>query len=172
MKQVCGVKHELTYGKKVYSIDPSFIGLGKRLDVDHGRVLENIIYLHLSRKTADIYYGKNQREVDFIVCDGLKPISIMNVTFEAVILNDLIEIWNILKRYKGTMQTLFRFQKVFRPFATMDRSPDIVDLCLRIMEMIMKIVIDCLPIVLRQRDPRYDSIWFMFGLTRHRTDTT
>jgi predicted AAA+ superfamily ATPase len=111
LKSVCGVKHENTikdyigmlkeaflihvinrfhpslkvqesYGKKIYSIDPSFIHLGKRGSLDSGRILENMVYLHLLRKGHDIYFGKNKKEVDFIICEGLKPQKIMNVTFE------------------------------------------------------------------------------------------
>ncbi len=112
LRDVCGVKHENTvkeylnmlkeaflidmirryhpslrkqesYGKKVYSVDPAFVHIGKRLDRDHGRVLENIVYLYLQKAREDIYFGKNHKEVDFVICDGLKPIEVLNVTYEA-----------------------------------------------------------------------------------------
>jgi predicted AAA+ superfamily ATPase len=111
LKTICGVKHENTvkdyigmlreaflvhvinrfhpslkiqesYGKKIYSIDPSFIQLGMRGSPDIGRTLENIVLLHLLRDGHDIYFGKNKKEIDFIICDGLKPKKIMNVTYE------------------------------------------------------------------------------------------
>jgi predicted AAA+ superfamily ATPase len=112
LKNICGVKHENTvkdyigmlkeafliqvinrfhpslkvqesYGKKTYSIDPSFINLGKRGSPDSGRILENMVFLHLLRKGYDIYFGKNKKEVDFVICEGLKPQKILNVTYEA-----------------------------------------------------------------------------------------
>ena len=77
------LKVQESYGKKIYSIDPSFIRLGKRGSKDLGRILENIVLLHLQRDGNDIYFGKNKKEVDFIICQGLKPKKIMNVTYEA-----------------------------------------------------------------------------------------
>ncbi|MCK4266366.1 MAG: ATP-binding protein, partial [Thermoplasmata archaeon] len=77
------LKAQESYGKKVFSIDPAFISLGKRRDKDTGRILENVVHLYLRRTHDDIFYGKNNREVDFIVCEGLKPLKVINVTLEA-----------------------------------------------------------------------------------------
>jgi len=77
------IKAQETYGKKVYAIDPGFISLGMRRERDSGRILENAVYLHLNRTGHDVFYGKNGREVDFVVCDGLRPARVINVTFEA-----------------------------------------------------------------------------------------
>jgi predicted AAA+ superfamily ATPase len=112
LKNICGVKHENTvkdyigklkeafliqvinrfhpslkiqesYGKKAYAIDPSFVHLGKRGGPDRGRILENMVFLHLLREGYEVYFGKNKKEVDFVICEGLKPQRIMNVTYEA-----------------------------------------------------------------------------------------
>jgi predicted AAA+ superfamily ATPase len=77
------LKAQETYGKKVYSIDPAFISLGTRMDRDSGRILENVVQLYLRRTYGDVFYGKNNREVDFIICEGLKPLKVVNVTLEA-----------------------------------------------------------------------------------------
>jgi len=77
------LKVQESYGKKLYSIDPSFVYLGKRGSPDSGRILENIVFLDIMRKGHDIYFGKNRKEVDFIICSGLKPERIVNVTYEA-----------------------------------------------------------------------------------------
>jgi len=77
------LKVQESYGKKTYAIDPSFAHLGKRASPDRGRMLENMVFLHLQRKGHDIYFGKNKKEVDFIICKGLKPQKITNVTYEA-----------------------------------------------------------------------------------------
>ncbi len=126
LRDVCGVKHENTvkeylhmlreaflidmikryhlslrkqesYGKKVYSVDPAFIHIGKKLNGDHGRILENIVYLHLKKIHEDIYFGKNNKEVDFVICDSLKPIEILNVTYEA-------EVESTLKREISSLE--------------------------------------------------------------------
>ncbi len=76
------VKTQETYNKKIYSVDPLFSGLGGRTDDDKGRILENIVFLHLKR-VDDLYFVKNRKEADFLLCNGLKPSKLVNVTFEA-----------------------------------------------------------------------------------------
>lgn len=76
------LKAQASYSKKVYAVDIAFITLGKRKSEDTGRSLENIVYLYLKRRN-DIYFLKNTKEVDFIVCRGLQPIKLVNVSYEA-----------------------------------------------------------------------------------------
>lgn len=76
------IKKQEGYSRKIYAVDPGFIGLGKRMDLDQGRILENVVFNHLNRM-KDLYYWKNSYEVDFLRCEGLKPITAINTTFEA-----------------------------------------------------------------------------------------
>lgn len=76
------LKAQSSYSKKAYAVDIAFITLGKRKGEDTGRALENIVYLHLKRRN-DIYFLKNTKEVDFVVCRGLQPIKLVDVTYEA-----------------------------------------------------------------------------------------
>jgi hypothetical protein len=72
-----------TYGKKAYGVDPAFVALGKRKDMDRGRVLENAVHMHLKRGGSDLYYAKNAHEMDFVVCRGLEPVKGVSVCLEA-----------------------------------------------------------------------------------------
>lgn len=83
MRYSPSLKKQARYGKKIYAVDPAFIHLGKRGDADHGRILENVIFLHLKRKGYDLYYGMDKKEVDFIIAKGLRPLKIVNVTYMA-----------------------------------------------------------------------------------------
>lgn len=76
------LKKQATYGKKAYAVDPAFISLGKRWDDDEGRVLENVVFNHLVGQD-DLFYLKVNGETDFLVCDGLRPLKAVGVTFEA-----------------------------------------------------------------------------------------
>jgi predicted AAA+ superfamily ATPase len=78
------LKVQESYGKKVFAMDTAFISLGKRRERDMGRVLENMVFLHLKQKGFDLFYGKNGKEADFIVCKGLNPLRIVNVSLEVV----------------------------------------------------------------------------------------
>jgi predicted AAA+ superfamily ATPase len=65
--------------KKIYSIDVGFktaIGISE----DIGHKYENIVFLHLRRKSKNIYYWKLNKEVDFILNDD--ELQIINVTYD------------------------------------------------------------------------------------------
>ncbi len=94
------LKVQESYGKKVYAIDPSFISLGKRTSEDHGRILENVVYLHLKRRFEDVFIGKNEKEVDFILCDGLKPLKCVSVSYDATDKGTLDREISSLKHYQ------------------------------------------------------------------------
>ena len=40
---------------------------------DDGKILENLVYLELRRRGADVYYFKDQGEVDFLTTDAYQP---------------------------------------------------------------------------------------------------
>ena len=49
-------------------IDPAMIRtIGFRVSEDKGRLLENIVFLHLKMKGLEIYFHKNTKECDFII---------------------------------------------------------------------------------------------------------
>jgi predicted AAA+ superfamily ATPase len=110
------LKVQESYGKKTYSIDPSFIDLGKRASPDSGRILENMVFLHLLRRGDDLYFGKDKKEVDFIICKGLKPQKILNVTYEPetmeTINRELSSLLHFQKEIgvKGEMVSMYPFK--------------------------------------------------------------
>ena len=65
--------------KKIYVVDT---GLKLLMDyqMDKGRLLENLIFLHLRRKYHDIYYLKGDKEVDFCYYSG-GALQLVNVCF-------------------------------------------------------------------------------------------
>ncbi len=96
------LKKQESYAKKVYAVDPAFIALGKRREADFGRILENIIFNHL-HLLGDIFFVKNAHEVDFLLCNGLKPIKAINSAFEAV------EESTISREIKGLLKVMKKF---------------------------------------------------------------
>lgn len=57
---------------------------------DLGRAIENIVYIELRRRysQAAIYYWKNKGEVDFVIKEGIKVKSLIQVCYS---LDDVIE---------------------------------------------------------------------------------
>lgn len=49
-------------------IDPALIRtIGFRVSEDRGRLLENIVFLHLKMQGQEIYFHKNRKECDFVI---------------------------------------------------------------------------------------------------------
>ncbi len=99
--------------KKVYAIDNGFIRANSiAFTSDHGRLLENLFYLHLRTITSGIYYFSEQKECDFVVFEKDKPVGLYQVclqldqeTMERE-MSGLLEALNFFDRENGTIITL------------------------------------------------------------------
>ncbi|MEM5879647.1 MAG: ATP-binding protein, partial [Candidatus Aenigmatarchaeota archaeon] len=69
--------------KKVYSIDNGLSNIaGFKLNKDIGKFMENVVFLELKKTNNEIYYSKvNDKEVDFVVKEGLKIKQLIQVTY-------------------------------------------------------------------------------------------
>jgi uncharacterized protein len=75
------LKQQIQYNKKCYMIDPALIRTaGFRVSEDRGRLLENIVFLHLRMKTKEIYFHKDKKECDFIIREGYQITQAIQVT--------------------------------------------------------------------------------------------
>lgn len=82
---ICRYSHSLQKqiqsNKKCYMIDPALIRItGFRVSEDRGRLLENVIFLHLRMKMKEIYFHKDKKECDFVVREGNRIIQAIQVT--------------------------------------------------------------------------------------------
>lgn len=61
-------KVQIVNPKKVYSVDNGLIEANSvSFTPDNGRLLENMIFMHLRRITKEIYYFSEKRECDFVI---------------------------------------------------------------------------------------------------------
>ncbi|MCH9627127.1 MAG: hypothetical protein S4CHLAM2_07610 [Chlamydiales bacterium] len=75
------LKKQIQYNKKCYMIDPALIRLtGFRISEDRGRLLENIVFLHLKMLGKEIYFHKDQKECDFVIREGNQISKAIQVT--------------------------------------------------------------------------------------------
>lgn len=77
------LRKQVANQKKAYPADTGFtLYSGTQFSPDSGRLLEIIVYNDLKRRYFDVFYWRNERgkEVDFVVCDGLKPRMMIQVT--------------------------------------------------------------------------------------------
>ncbi len=76
-------KKQLINPKKAYAVD---VGLARANSLsfssDAGRILENIVYLHLRRKYKTIHYYRKSKECDFIIVERGKPTHAIQVCYE------------------------------------------------------------------------------------------
>ena len=75
------LKKQIQYNKKCYMIDPAMIRtVGFRVSEDKGRLLENVVFIHLKMQGQEIYFHKNRKECDFIIRKNNKIIQAIQVT--------------------------------------------------------------------------------------------
>lgn len=82
---ICRYSHSLQKqiqsNKKCYMIDPALIRTaGFRVSEDRGRLLENVVFLHLRMKKKEIYFHKDKKECDFVVREGNRIVQVIQVT--------------------------------------------------------------------------------------------
>jgi predicted AAA+ superfamily ATPase len=76
------VREEQRNPKKIYAVDTGFKSVfDVSLSSDLGRLYENTAFLHLRRKTRDVYYFLQNQEVDFY-CRTSDDLCIVNVSYD------------------------------------------------------------------------------------------
>ncbi len=79
------LKKQIQYNKKCYMIDPALIRtIGFRVSEDRGRLLENIVFLHLRKQNKEIYFHKDKKESDFILREGNQIVQAIQVVTSLV----------------------------------------------------------------------------------------
>ena len=75
------VREEQRNPKKIYAVDNGFKSVfDASLSPDHGKLYENAAFLHLRRKTREVYYFLQNQEVDFY-CKPDNESIIVNVSY-------------------------------------------------------------------------------------------
>jgi len=72
---------QLKSPKKIYFIDNAFIGkIGFNATENVGNLLENAVFIELSRRGKNLFYHSNGHECDFIIRQGVKIVEAIQVT--------------------------------------------------------------------------------------------
>jgi len=78
------VKEEQRNPKKIYTVDNGFKKIyDYTIGEDKSKLYENIVFLHLRRQTKEIYYFKQNQEVDFYAKLDNKAV-LVNVSYEII----------------------------------------------------------------------------------------
>jgi len=77
------VREEQRHPRKIYAIDTSFKTLfDTSISADYSKLYENIAFLHLRYKTNQVYYFKQNQEVDFY-CRLEQP-QLINISYDSL----------------------------------------------------------------------------------------
>jgi len=107
------LKKQLANPKKIYCVDSGMAGIVSfQFSENFGRKLENLVFLHLRRTGADIYYHRENHGCDFIevshkkvvraiqVCQSIEPITVRQRE-----INGLIEAMKTYQLHTGLIIT-------------------------------------------------------------------
>lgn len=84
--------------KKCYAVDNGMRNaVAFRFSEDRGRLLENLVFIELSRRGESVYFFKDSGECDFIIEDRGKIISAVQVCFNLVLENRERELSGLVK---------------------------------------------------------------------------
>jgi predicted AAA+ superfamily ATPase len=77
------VKKQVMNPKKVYAIDVAIPKrLGFQFSDNHGRLLENLVFIELQRRGKEVFYHKGDHECDFVIKKGNKILEVIQVCWE------------------------------------------------------------------------------------------
>ncbi len=113
------LKKQAVNQKKVYAIDTGLIINNSRtFTKDYGRLLENAVFIQLKRRTNEIFYFKKTKECDFIIKEGAKISSAIQVCHQLTEqnkdreINGIVEAMDEFKLKEGLILTLNQEQKI------------------------------------------------------------
>jgi len=106
------LRKQIQNPRKVYCVDTGFAyELGFRSSENKGRLLENLVFLELKRRTEHIYYFSKSNECDFVIREGHTITQAVQVCYELINenrkreINGLVECMNQFKLKKGIILT-------------------------------------------------------------------
>ncbi|MDP2749351.1 MAG: ATP-binding protein [Nanoarchaeota archaeon] len=113
------LKKQIINPKKIYGIDVGFSKANSAsFSEDKGRMLENLVFLHLRRKFKNIYYFKENNECDFLIKEKEKITAAIQVCFE---LNDE----NKDREVEGLKEAMRKFKLKKGKIVTLDQEDKI-----------------------------------------------
>lgn len=75
------VKKQILNPRKIYIVDTAFESqIAFKYSENTGRILENVVFLHLKRKGKEIFYYKKEKECDFLIIEKNHVLKAIQVT--------------------------------------------------------------------------------------------
>jgi len=92
------IKKQNINNKKIYCIDNGLINqIAFNFSKDEGKLLENYVFIELSRRQSDLFYYSNSFECDFLIKEGSKITQAIQVCYDLNKNNEKREINGLIK---------------------------------------------------------------------------
>lgn len=99
------LRKQMVNPRKVYAIDTGMVSVNSgSFTEDSGRLLENLVYLHIRRTYRDIYYFSEKGECDFVVFNKGAIHEVIQVCFD-------FNADNLDRELNGALEALAFFNK-------------------------------------------------------------
>ena len=122
------IKKQLINDRKVYAIDQGIINaMAFQFSQNLGRLMENIVFLALKRRNANIYYFEGKNECDIVIKEGLKITRAIQVT------ESLADPGVKLREINGLMEAVNKFNLKEGMIITMDSEVQLLKDGIKIM---------------------------------------
>lgn len=113
------IKQQLNSARKIYLIDSAFNQVcGLNFTPNKGRNLENAVFVELKRRGSEIYYYAHKNECDFVIKDGTKITTAIQVCYTLDDTNrereikGLLEAMDMFKLEKGIILTFEQMEEI------------------------------------------------------------
>lgn len=98
------IKKQIINDRKVYAVDTGLANaVAFKFSENIGANIENIIFIELKRREADIFYYKDKKECDFVIRKGLKITEAIQVT------RDLANPQTAEREFRGLLDAMEKF---------------------------------------------------------------
>lgn len=115
------LKKQAKNPKKIYGIDTGLItNLSMSFSKDHGRLLENLVFIHLKRLGKEIYYYRQKGECDFIVSNNNKVEMAVQVCYD-------LNSDNFRREVNGLTEALNELELTIGYIFTFDQQDELVN---------------------------------------------
>jgi hypothetical protein len=96
------LKKQYANPKKIYVIDTGMRNaVAFRFSEDSGRLLENLVFIELKRRNAEVWYFRGKQECDFVIRDSGAVTSAIQVCYELTASNREREIGGLVEAMTG-----------------------------------------------------------------------
>ncbi|MFH1222569.1 MAG: ATP-binding protein [Candidatus Micrarchaeota archaeon] len=110
------MKEQKTRPAKIYCIDNGLRNaVSFRFSKDEGKLAENLVFIELQRRAADIYYWKGNGEVDFVIKNTDQSLTAVNVSYgDKIDEREVSPLLDFKTKFKKTRELLILTKNIER----------------------------------------------------------